>query len=413
MENSTGHVLVLSILLLAVPISWGKVDPDAGHIRIISIGESFYPETRLPFMLRADPRIRYQPVPTNWYEGTFQAVGSGRRDAEKFLRLYIPRTYERFIGSYDVILLSDFEVDIIEPQQWAWMETSVRVDRMGIGKYEMNYDPAHWTTFDLFRTLPVYSAFPADLVFAHELRGIAIYATTMPGTGRPHPMLDLPNMKNWRVPIDIGSGKAGYENPRPGSTVVARYIPNDEPAVIIWEYGSGRALTSVPGHDTIVWHLSDYWPYTVDFWINQAWYLAGLEIPPVIEILHQIRESSILYSTQKAMALSVIDFAERYGASTTELYGMLSEVDDVKMEADRSYMEDDYAESLSKMEEAFLGLSRVAEASVRAKDAVLFWIYLIEWITVSATSAIVGVIIWVVMVRRRLYREVQITRQSH
>jgi len=404
--------MLLSAIILLVAVSESKVDPDSGHIRIISIGESFYPETRLPFMLGADPRIRYQPVPTNWYEGTFQAVGSGREDAEKFLRLYIPRTYDRFIGGYDVILLSDFEVDIIDGRQWSWMETSVRVDGMGIGKYEMNYDPAHWTTFDLFRNLPVYQAFPASLAWGREFTGIGIYAAPLPQTGRPHPVIDLPNMKNGRIPIDIGSGKAGYEDPRPGSTVIARYIPNDEPAVVIWEYGEGRAMTSVPGHDTIVWHLSDYWPYTVDYWINQAWYLAGIEIPPVIEILHQIRESSVLYSTQRTMALSVIDFAEKFGASTGDLYRMLEDVDEAKSDADRLYMEDDYAGSISGMELALLGLARVAESAVEAKDAVLNWIYTIEWAIVSATSAIVGTLVWSLMVRRSLYRDVSLTRKS-
>ncbi|MBU7004616.1 MAG: hypothetical protein HXS50_03560, partial [Theionarchaea archaeon] len=279
--------IALALVILILP-SWAKTDPDTGYIRVISIGESFSAETRLPFMLGADPRIKYQPVPTNWYEGTFQAVGKGREDAKRFLRLFIPRTYDGFIADYDVILLSDFEVDIIDPPHWTWMEKSVREDGLGIGKYEMNYDPSHFGTFDIFRTLPIYSAFPTDLIWGRELVGLAIYATKMPGTDRPHPIIDLPNMRNLRIPIDIGSGKAGYEDPRPGSIVVARYIPNDEPAVLIWEYGEGRALTSVPGHDTIVWHLSDHWPYTVDYWINHGWFLADLEIPADLEIMHRL-----------------------------------------------------------------------------------------------------------------------------
>ncbi len=111
--------LGLLVPVVALSLTEAKVDSSSGMIRIISIGESFYPETRLPFMLRADPRIVYQPVPTNWYEGTFQAVGRDRMDAERFLRIYIPRTYQRFVDSYDVILLSDFEVDIISPEQFA------------------------------------------------------------------------------------------------------------------------------------------------------------------------------------------------------------------------------------------------------------------------------------------------------
>ena len=75
----------LALASVLLPAADCKLEPSSGIIRVLSIGESYYPETRLPFMLRADPRIRYQQVPTNWYEGTFQAVGSGVKDAERFL----------------------------------------------------------------------------------------------------------------------------------------------------------------------------------------------------------------------------------------------------------------------------------------------------------------------------------------
>jgi hypothetical protein len=403
-------LIILFGALLAFAPCHCKVDESTGMIRILSIGEAFYPETRLPFMLTADPRIRYQPVPTNWYEGTFQAVGRGREDAEKFIRLYLPRTYDRYLASYDVTLLSDFDVDIISPGEFAWMERGVREGSMGIAKYEMNYDPAHWHTFDLFLTLEVYKAFPTGLARGVEFYGDGIYVTLMPETGRPHPILDLPNMINHKVPIDIGTGKAGYENPRPGSRIIARYVPNDEPAIIIWDYGSGRALTSVSGHDTIDWRLSEHWPYTIDFWINQAWYLAGLEIPLEIEQIHNLRESSLLYASQRSLATTVIDFVERYGTPTRSLYQRLSETDALKKEADRLYLQDRFEESLEKMEEAFEGLGEVAEESMKAKDAALFWIYVVEWIAVTATAAVAGFTIWTLMIRRRLYREVGLTK---
>ncbi len=402
-------VILICVSLLITP-ALGKLEPSTGLIRIISIGECFYPETRLPFMLKADPRIRYQPVPTNWYEGTFTAVGRGREDAERFIRLYLPRTYERFLGQYDVILLSDFEVDIISPTQFVWMERSVREDAMGMGKYEMNFDPAHWHTFDLFRASAVYPAFPAGLVKGREFRGDGIYAVTLKETSRPHPMLDLPNMKNFKVPIDIGTGKAGYEDPRPGSTVVARYVPNDEPAIIIWEYGKGRSMTCVPGHDTIVWGLSEHWPYVVDFWINQAWHLAGLEIPPEVGVLHQLREDSLLYASQRMLATTVIDFVEKFGATTRPLYEKLSGVDAVKKAADRFYRQDEYDQATEKMKEAFEGLRELAEESVRAKEGALFWVFTIEWVVITGTAVLTGLGVWTVMVKRRLYREVDTTR---
>jgi len=394
---------------LALFATSAKVEPGYGRIRILSIGEAYYPETRVPVVLKADPRIRYQPVPTNWYESTFASVGSGREDALRFVRQYMPRTYKRLVDSYDVILLSDFDVDVINPTQFAWMEHAVERGGMGLAKYEMNYDPAHWHTFDLFCGSPIYPAFPTRLVEGREFRSVGIRAVPLPGTRRPHPILDLPGMRGGKVPMDIGGGKCGYEAPREGSTVIARFIPGEEAAMVIWKYGEGRSLVSVPGHDTIDWSVSASWPYAADFWINQMWYLAGLQIPPDLSVVHKIREMSQRYASERSMAVSLIEFIERFGAPTWELYHHLSKVDLTKQFADRLYMRDDYAESLGKMEEAFEGLERVTEESVKAKEKALFWIYLTEWCVVAASSTLAGFLLWTLMVRRRLYREVGLT----
>ncbi len=290
------------------------------------------------------------------------------------------------------------------------MELGVRQAGMGIAKYEMNYDPAHWRTFDLFVSSAVYTAFPTDLVSGKEFRGIGLYAVRMAGTGRLHPVLNLPNMQNDRIPVDIGSGKAGYEEPRPGAVVIARYVPNDEPGIILRSYGEGKALTCVPGHDTIDWSLSEHWPHTIDFWINQAWYLAGLEIPPDIVSVHGLRQDFLSYSSRRSLALSAMDFVERFGARTQPLYEGLAEADRRRRQAEEFYRKDMLEDSTAMMEEALRGLQKVAADSVKAKSAALLWVYVVEWMAVTGTAILTGVTLWILMIRRRLYREVGLTR---
>jgi len=403
-------LLVLSVVVGLVGSS-AKVDPTTGLVRVVCIGESYYPETRLPIILTADPRIRYQPIPANWYESTFGAVGGSKADVFRFMRLYLPRTYEGLVDAYDVILLSDFEVDIITGEQFAWMERSTREEGMGLGKYEMNYDPATFSTLPIFVASAVYPAMPADLQEGKQipkpLNGI--YAVLLPETGRPHPMLDLPGMRNFQV---LTSGNYGYEIPRPGATVVARFLPKDEDAIIIWTYGEGRSLTCLPGHDKIDGSALVQWPYSLDFWINQMWYLAGLEIPKDVELVHQLREKSLAYSSERSLTTAVIDFVEKFGVSTGKLYDHLFEVDDAKKRADRLYLEERYEESLEKLKEAFEELTTVSDESVAMKEKALFWIYMAEWFTVMGTSVLTGFILWTLMVRRRLYREVKVTRSG-
>jgi len=400
---------VMALLVTVMPlVASGKVDPSTGLIRVICIGESYYPETSLPLILAADPRIRYQPVPANWYESTFAAVGRGRDDVLRFMRLYMPRTYEALLTSFDVILLSDFEVDVITNEQFVWMERSCREEGMGLGKYEMNYDPTYFSTFDLFVASAVYPAFPASLrrqIIPVPIEGI--YAVNLPETGRPHPIVDLPGMSQYKV---LTSGTYGYEDRREGATAIAKFKPRGEDAMIIWTYGKGRSLTCLPGHDKIDSAALKEWPYAVDFWINQMWYLAGLDIPEDIEVLHRIREESMKYIAERSLALSVIEFAEKFGASTRSLYEQLSEVDETKKRADRLYLEDRYSESVEEMKNAFDGLRRVSTNAIEMKDKALLWIYIVEWFSVTGTCMVAGFLLWSLMIKRRLYREVSVTR---
>ena len=54
--------------------------------------------------------------------------------------------------------------------------------------------------------------------------------------------------------------------------------------------------------------------------------------------------------------------------------------------------------------------SEVDVELMRAKDRALFWVYLIEWLAVSGTCMICAVLLWTLMIRRRLYRRVSTTR---
>ena len=49
------------------------------------------------------------------------------------------------------------------------------------------------------------------------------------------------------------------------------------------------------------------------------------------------------------------------------------------------------------------------ELAVKLKDRALLWIYIIEWLAILATAMICGSVLWALMIRRRLYREVQAT----
>jgi hypothetical protein len=55
-------------------------------------------------------------------------------------------------------------------------------------------------------------------------------------------------------------------------------------------------------------------------------------------------------------------------------------------------------------------LKSLEERAIELKQRALFWVYVIEWLAVSGTGLFAGFLLWSVMVRRRLYREVGGTR---
>ena len=55
-------------------------------------------------------------------------------------------------------------------------------------------------------------------------------------------------------------------------------------------------------------------------------------------------------------------------------------------------------------------LREADELALRAKQTALFWVYVIEWLVVTATLLVCATVLWALMVRRRLYREVSATR---
>ena len=52
------------------------------------------------------------------------------------------------------------------------------------------------------------------------------------------------------------------------------------------------------------------------------------------------------------------------------------------------------------------------EDAIRLKRQALAWVYVIEWSAVMGTSMIVGVAVYMLMIKRRLYREVGLTRET-
>jgi hypothetical protein len=105
-----------------------------------------------------------------------------------------------------------------------------------------------------------------------------------------------------------------------------------------------------------------------------------------------------------------MDWAETFGANIAPLSERLTDLEQGMEGAVGDYIEQDYHSAVSFLESMSPAVGEIAKDAVRLKDTALFWVYVIEWSVASATTIASGMVVWTLMVRRRLYREVDITR---
>ena len=89
---------------------------------------------------------------------------------------------------------------------------------------------------------------------------------------------------------------------------------------------------------------------------------------------------------------------------------MLADVAEEERAGKAAYMDADLHTSVQHLQRALDDLVATSDRIWRLKDQALFWVYLTEWLVVASTGMVGAVVVWTVMVRRRLYRESGVTR---
>jgi hypothetical protein len=183
----------------------------------------------------------------------------------------------------------------------------------------------------------------------------------------------------------------------------------------------------VVAHRFDEWWIEDINPYIMDVQTNMILHSMGRPLISDIFARREARLQFVSYYMEKTLILSMIDWAEAFGANTmalseridwAEAFGAntmaLSErivdLDGQMNEAIDNYLEQDYDATISFLQSVSPTTKEIAKDVVRLKDEVLFWVYLIEWLSVSGTFMVCGVVLWSLMIRRRLYRRVASTR---
>jgi hypothetical protein len=205
--------------------------------------------------------------------------------------------------------------------------------------------------------------------------------------------------------------------PQEGTTIWARafgvYPKNDLPWLLSWQVDEGITWSLADDLDC-PWWSSIYAPseqkYGLDILMNIILYSLDKPLPQDIVLVNAVRRDFRTYKERTSTINSFIDFIEKFGANPNQIITDMLVVDATIEVAMEHYMEGRYDEALEKAEEAHSALAEFERRTMKLKSQALFWVYVTEWAVVSGTGLLVGYLLFILMFRKILYKQVQVTR---
>jgi hypothetical protein len=401
------RVLTLFLISQAVLYSSSYALPD-GRIGVLYIGGLY----RSPpfWQLRSDLLFTFQFVlatlRTDWSSiGPLQQA-STEEAVKRRTRLYMPRTYERMIEQFDVTLLCNANRDAVGPTNIEMLARGTRDAGMGIFM-DGGMETLGGTGYPPWGETPVGELLPTgDVVGKYLHHGRIII-------DRPdHELISS-------IPWDKQAAFMQVFNHnvvtrKPGSNLLAHVDigTEEQPAMVTWEL-PGRARTFVwtgEFHQTAMGHF--FWEYSTDVGANLLIYLVKRPVPQDIDLVHLVRTEMFQTATRKTLLFGLLEFAEKFGANIQDLVGEIDEVDGIIVQGREQYLQLDFSEMLETYRVVGQIMTEIEHRAVGLKARALFWVYLIEWLIISGAALMAGSILWILMAKRRLYREVETTRQS-
>jgi uncharacterized membrane protein len=402
MEARRTETRVATALLFLLMLQAGEGLEASGSdmaIDILYFGDAFFYSTgAVPYThLREEPAFRLSAIPT-WSLEEMRAR-----------RHYLPRTYEHHVSEYDVVLMSDATRYVFEPQLLEWFKLGVIQDGQGflmvggLNSFGGGKGALSWGGSAIEEVLPCQCL---DQQF-HENRGLLF----------PVPV-DPDDEFCTALPFEEAKAFTGMNTvePKQGSTEILRPVVSigtvRGPLLLSWKLGEGIGLAHTPDL-TYAWvgYFGD-WEYYGDYCINLIYHLAQQGIPQDITLVHAARTAMLNYAVEKTLLVEMAEFVGRFGANPRKIEEGIADVVEMKGEADAQYLDQNFVEVLSTLDEIRARVRQLGEEATRLKNAALLWVFMAEWLVVTATLMITGYVVWSLMIQRRLYRDIRPTRFS-
>jgi len=413
-------------LLFLVGASYGSAPLasalEGGRIGVLYVGCI---ARSTPFWwMRSDPLFSFnfvQATLRDWAGWGPIQQATADSQVQRVIRLYMPRSVSDLTSRFDVVILSNANRLAVGPKNIEMIAEAVREHGVGLlmaGGWESfggAFGRPDWGETSVGKLLPTEDVVnmwflkPAGAMFLVFDRSDNEFIRSLPWDKKQ------PFMKNFEhnlVKVKPGAIKLAH---------VDSPAFEDHPAMVVWDWeGKGArifALTgeiigpgSEPGQIHTMCAHGNTWEYALDFGGNLMIYLDKRPVPQDVELVHRVRTSLFTISQKKSLVLALLEFCDSFGANTNKIMGTLDRADEKISEAMPDYLELRYEKVLQQCIEADRILEEAEKGAVKLKERALLWVYVIEWLAVTGTGMVGGFVVWSVMIRRKLYREVGTTK---
>ncbi len=408
-------VFIISLLVSAIfGMSAVSADEPAKILAMAKGGE----EGRIGVIrgwLLSEPSFTGTPIAARDFGGV------SSEDVMRMIRIYFPRTYED-LTLYDFILLASVDMSYFTDTHQKWMYDAMT--EAGLGGMNTRSVQSMSTAWSApWMNSIVSDAFPND-VPAVVSSDIYQWGGGSFPTG-PIEVNDdegiAPVVRPFKEQIErvFPTYRGVLTIPRPGSTIytwvkssiksLGSPLPGYIGHLFEWTYGNATTFTAMDMVMEPFWK-GDENPYSMDIFVNVVWRATGRVLPQDALRVHALRTLFRHYNWEKSSFVAMVEFTENFGANTRDIYSKLREIEARKADADSDYLEGDFEASYDGMGSVLEDLQELEAEAVKLKNSALAWVFLIEWLSVSATLLACGVVLWNLMIRRRMYREVAVTR---
>ncbi|MBU7004203.1 MAG: hypothetical protein HXS50_01455 [Theionarchaea archaeon] len=395
------HYVTVAILLFSA----AQFVQAADKINVLMIGMVIGGYPRVYF--DQDPMVTYTAVPCR--DGMFPDL----QTAMKFIRLYFPRKYEE-MQAYDLILLQSPSFEQLPDKNELWMYDRIRE---GAGGFN---DGSVFSIVTQIHTSWAISvtqeAFPNDApaVVARGGGGESLGEIYTVDINEEYPDPVLTPFKPYGVE-SVPTVTSRFVIPREGSGILGYQVGNfpgyrNVPWLIAWDYEEGRTMTCggflfASG----IFHVRDN-EYGPDITMNIVLYLTKRDLIEDVDVYHSLKKDFRAYMDSVSYLISLSNFIDKLGVTTERIDDEIISLEEIWESASELYLEQDFLGCREKLDEGFAMFESAESIAIEVKDAAMMWIYFVEWLATVGTLFISGFVLWTLMIRRKLYREIETSR---